>query len=304
LEYLECYRAAVLRPNGVRLLAQAVAQIAAGRAQPRAQDASRARTYRTPDYRAVRELRRRVRARRGTAAGRWGTVAKRRLKVLLGRFFFWSGLYRVLLRRKAVIALFHRVDDKLAGNPISCTRADFEAYCRFFGRYFRVVSLETLLARLRCGEEVDRHLVITFDDGYKDNREVAARELQQHGLTACFFIATELIGSSRVPQWDAELGIASRWMSWDDVRDLRARGFEIGAHDEPRGSGRREWSRCRAGNRGLATTYTRGTGHVHALFQLSLRTRRSDHGGKPRCGTPGRIRDVSVGVRRGRTAGE
>jgi peptidoglycan/xylan/chitin deacetylase (PgdA/CDA1 family)/folate-dependent phosphoribosylglycinamide formyltransferase PurN len=230
LEYLERYRAAVLRPNGVRLLAQAVAQIAAGRAQPRAQDASRARTYRTPDYRAVRELRRRVRARRGMAAGRRGTVAKRRLKVLLGRFFFWSGLYRVLLRRKAVIALFHRVDDELAGNPISCTRADFEAYCRFFGRYFRVVSLETLLARLRRGEDVDRHLVITFDDGYKDNRDVAARELQRHGLTACFFIATELIGSSRVPPWDAELGIASRWMSWDDVRELRARGFEIGAH--------------------------------------------------------------------------
>ena len=72
--------------------------------------------------------------------------------------------------------------------------------------------------------------MITFDDGYKDNCEVAARELQRHGLTACFFIATELIGSSRVPPWDAELGIASRWMSWDDVRDLRARGFEIGAH--------------------------------------------------------------------------
>lgn len=236
LEYLERYRAAVLRPNGVRLLSQAVAQIAAGRAQPRVQDARRARTYRTPDYRAVRELRRRVRARRRTAAGGLGagpgggTDAKRRLKVLLGRFFFWSGLYRVLLRRKAVIALFHRVDDELAGNPISCTRTDFEAYCRFFGRYFRVVSLETLLTRLRRGEDVDRHLVITFDDGYKDNRDVAARALQRHGLTACFFIATELIGSSRVPPWDAELGIASQWMSWDDVRDLRARGFEIGAH--------------------------------------------------------------------------
>jgi len=64
LAYLERYRADVLRPNGVRLLVQAVTQIAAGAVRARVQDPTRARTYRTPDYRAVRQLRRRVRARR------------------------------------------------------------------------------------------------------------------------------------------------------------------------------------------------------------------------------------------------
>jgi methionyl-tRNA formyltransferase len=64
LEYLERYRGEVLRPNGIALLAHAVAQIANGTARPRPQDPDRARTYRTPDYRAVRELRRRVEARR------------------------------------------------------------------------------------------------------------------------------------------------------------------------------------------------------------------------------------------------
>src|SRR3989454_11708593 len=49
-------------------------------------------------------------------------------------------------------------------------------------------------------------------------------------LPACFFVATEFIGSSRVPPWDAGLGIASRWMSWGDVRTLSERGFEVGAH--------------------------------------------------------------------------
>ena len=33
-------------------------------------------------------------------------------------------------------------------------------------------------------------------------------------------VATELIASQRVPRWDAELGISSEWMSWDDVRSL------------------------------------------------------------------------------------
>src|ERR1051325_1885648 len=52
----------------------------------------------------------------------------------------------------------------------------------------------------------------------------------RRAAAACFLIRTDFIGSTRVPFWDAELGIESRWMSWDDVRSLNARGFEIGAH--------------------------------------------------------------------------
>src|SRR5262249_11985332 len=36
--------------------------------------------------------------------------------------------------------------------------------------------------------------------------------------------------SDRVPWWDRDAGIASEWMSWDQVRDLSAQGFELGAH--------------------------------------------------------------------------
>jgi len=64
LVYLERYRREVLRPNGVRLLVQAVAEIARDTVRARPQNPARARTYRTPDYRAIRELRRRVAARR------------------------------------------------------------------------------------------------------------------------------------------------------------------------------------------------------------------------------------------------
>ncbi|CAN5822600.1 hypothetical protein BH23GEM7_BH23GEM7_03950 [soil metagenome] len=64
LEYIENYRRTVLRPNGVRMLVEAVARIAEGNAEETAQDPSRARTYRSPDHRAVQELRRRVQKRR------------------------------------------------------------------------------------------------------------------------------------------------------------------------------------------------------------------------------------------------
>lgn len=62
--YIEQYRRDTLRPQGVRLMVEAVAMVAAGQGAGQPQDDSRARTYRSPTYRDIRELRRRVRARR------------------------------------------------------------------------------------------------------------------------------------------------------------------------------------------------------------------------------------------------
>jgi hypothetical protein len=64
MTYLERYRREILRPNGVRLVAETVAALAEGKAVERPQDSSQARTYRTPDLAAIRELRRRVACRR------------------------------------------------------------------------------------------------------------------------------------------------------------------------------------------------------------------------------------------------
>jgi peptidoglycan/xylan/chitin deacetylase (PgdA/CDA1 family) len=155
---------------------------------------------------------------------------KRAIKGMLGMLAFHSGVYRRFFRSKALIVLFHRVDDRYAGNPITCTIAEFRAYCDFFRQYFTVVSLEELLRKVESGEDVSGHLAITFDDGYKDNHDVAAVELRKRGLPATFFIATNFIESNSIPWWDAEASITPTWMTWDDVRDLKAQGFEIGAH--------------------------------------------------------------------------
>ena len=63
--YIERYRREVLRPHGIRMLVETVRDIAACAACPCAQDHRLARTYLSPAYRDVRELRSRVRRRRG-----------------------------------------------------------------------------------------------------------------------------------------------------------------------------------------------------------------------------------------------
>lgn len=155
-----------------------------------------------------------------------------RVKAILGWLLFRTTLHRRLLRGRAVVAVFHRVDDDLFGNRISVTFTQFQAFCRFFRRHFRVVSFTELLDRLEAREAIDGLLVITFDDGYLDNYELAAPELRRHGFPATFFVATDFIGSDRTARWDAEDGVQSRWMTWEQVRELARDGFEVGAHTQ------------------------------------------------------------------------
>jgi peptidoglycan/xylan/chitin deacetylase (PgdA/CDA1 family) len=71
----------------------------------------------------------------------------------------------------------------------------------------------------RQGGKAGRRVLITFDDGYRDNFEVAYPLLREHGLTATFFLATGFIDEPRIAWWD-ELA----WM----VRGSRAQALEAG----------------------------------------------------------------------------
>ncbi len=74
--------------------------------------------------------------------------------------------------------------------PPSC----FEAQMRFLARRRRVVALSDLVDMLRDGETISPGtVVITFDDGYLDNLEVAADILDRLGLPATLFVPTGVI---------------------------------------------------------------------------------------------------------------
>ncbi len=151
-------------------------------------------------------------------------------KAGLGYMTYSLGLHRPLLGNRAVIVTFHRVTDSVRGNSINCPVAVFTDLCRFFQAHFSVLPLSELLARIRRRESVKDCLVITFDDGYKDNLEIAAPILLSFALPATFFVTTNFIGTDTVPFWDAADGVASQWMTWQDVRALLGMGFDIGGH--------------------------------------------------------------------------
>jgi peptidoglycan/xylan/chitin deacetylase (PgdA/CDA1 family) len=153
-----------------------------------------------------------------------------RIKSLAGWIIFRSRLHKRLLRGRAVTVVFHRVNDAYPDNPITCSRAQFETFVRFFAEFFEVISLTEQLDRLANGAELGSTLTITFDDGYEGNATMAAPILEQYGLRACFFVSTAFIGTKYIPWWDREQEIPTRWMTCDQVRGLRAAGHEVGSH--------------------------------------------------------------------------
>ncbi len=155
---------------------------------------------------------------------------KKRVKSWLGRALSLTRMHRPLLRERGLVLLFHRVDDRLTDDPLTCTSAEFDRWCDFLRRHFEVLSLSQFIDRLAAGQSVGGCAALTFDDGYLDNYATAAPILKRHNLSACFFVATNFIGSEHVPWWDRELPVRLPWMSWDQVRELQRDGFEIGCH--------------------------------------------------------------------------
>jgi peptidoglycan/xylan/chitin deacetylase (PgdA/CDA1 family) len=87
---------------------------------------------------------------------------------------------------------------------------------------YRVLSLADLRCALSRNEPFTHTVVLTFDDGDRDNLEVAKPILEEHGLPATIFVATGYVGSGRDFWWDeleafcASAGIASREL-WEEL---------------------------------------------------------------------------------------
>ncbi len=150
-------------------------------------------------------------------------------KHALGRLAFAARLDAVLLRAAVVVA-FHRVCDSDDRDGLSVGRQMFEAQCRFFKRHFDVIPLSEIVSRLERRRPVDRCLAITFDDGYRDNFINARPVLEALSLPATFFVVSSWVGTDTYPWWDRSHGVRHDWMSWEQVRALNERGFDIGAH--------------------------------------------------------------------------
>jgi len=130
------------------------------------------------------------------------------------------------------ILTYHRVNDDHRGDRLSVRTDSFREQMELLVASGRpVVSLGRALPALSGDQPLPEDaLAITFDDGYRDNLDVALPILERLGLPATVFVATGYVGTSATI--DRYRGCCSedRMLGWDDVRELMARGHEVGGH--------------------------------------------------------------------------
>ena len=105
----------------------------------------------------------------------------------------------------------------------------FRAQLGLLARHgYRGVSMDEGLPFLR-GERQGRVAIITFDDGYLDNLELALPALREHDFSATCYLVAEHIGGFNA--WDSEkLRVRKPLMDLPRIRDWLAGGMKIGSH--------------------------------------------------------------------------
>jgi peptidoglycan/xylan/chitin deacetylase (PgdA/CDA1 family) len=106
---------------------------------------------------------------------------------------------------RALILTYHRVVPETSRNPfrVQVTAKRFAQHLDYLRQTYPVVSVDDLVQQLRRRAlRHRRQVVLTFDDGYVDNYLHAAPLLQEHGLTAVFYLTAGYIGGARPFWWD------------------------------------------------------------------------------------------------------
>ena len=94
-----------------------------------------------------------------------------------------------------------------------------------------VVSLERALGALRGEADLPRGaVVLTFDDGFRDNHDHALPVLRSFGFPASFFVPSALLESGRTLERYAGCCCDDALMSWDEVKEMAASGQDVGGH--------------------------------------------------------------------------
>jgi peptidoglycan/xylan/chitin deacetylase (PgdA/CDA1 family) len=134
-------------------------------------------------------------------------------------------------RSRARILVYHSIsNDPL--NPFSVSPEDFEEQVRFLSREYNVISLEELVACIRNEQKEipTDSVVVTLDDGFRDNYIHAYPILKKYGVPATIFVITDRLESDGAPRPESGAQASGSYLSWDQVVEMSKIGISIGSH--------------------------------------------------------------------------
>lgn len=112
---------------------------------------------------------------------------------------------RKLSRSQVAILAFHRVCPESAREEYLAPMnpENFERQIEYLHRNFRILSLDELVESIQCKKCLpDKAVVVTFDDGYKDNYLYAYPILRKYHIPATIFLITGCVDKGKLFWWD------------------------------------------------------------------------------------------------------
>jgi peptidoglycan/xylan/chitin deacetylase (PgdA/CDA1 family) len=132
------------------------------------------------------------------------------------------------------VLMYHKVND-LRPNPTTVPTQVFAEQMELLGELGYVpVSLDRVRDHYVERTPLPQGAVlITFDDGYRDNLENALPILQRHGYPAVVFVPIGFLDDDRpLPHEEAlrTLGVRNETVGWDELAALEAGGVRVESH--------------------------------------------------------------------------
>lgn len=120
--------------------------------------------------------------------------------------------------RTVMVLNYHKVVDEHMS--LSVPLADFEQHMKWLQEYgYTSITPEDLYEFIVNGRELpEKPVLITFDDGYKDNYTNAYPIMKKYGFKGTIFVVTGF------------LGVYDNYLTWEQAKELTDNGFSIESH--------------------------------------------------------------------------
>jgi peptidoglycan/xylan/chitin deacetylase (PgdA/CDA1 family) len=146
-----------------------------------------------------------------------------------GALWLTARLKSARRHRGLLVLMYHSVGEgKDVAPDLRVSEKNFTRQLAYLSDHYAVMSLERSVELLQRGEPLpDNAVAISFDDGYRDNYEIAFPLLRQFGCNATFFVSTAPLIHRR-PLWPNQLFL---WLA--ETRATRIELPAVAPHNAP-----------------------------------------------------------------------
>ena len=128
------------------------------------------------------------------------------------------------------ILMYHRIGHR-PGDKNTVSPERFELQLQYLEDHgYQSIGLTEWHRKVMAGEKIsEKSVILTFDDGYRDNWELAMPLLSRYGFSATVFMVSDLVGGTNL--WERnESRQNAEMMKLEHLREWLDAGFEVGSH--------------------------------------------------------------------------